>query len=135
MRAFVDTNVFVYAAEGSDKPKAQLARELIGSLAARRELVVSTQVLQELYAVLVRRHGFKAATALAIVDELSAQPVQPASGESVVRAMRLSGARQLSPWDALIVQAALDAGCDTLYTEDLQSGQRIEGLTIVDPFT
>lgn len=37
-------------------------------------------------------------------------------------------------YDALIVAAALDAGCATLYSEDLQDGQHIDGLTIIDPF-
>jgi len=134
MKAFVDTNVFVYAAEGSDKTKAQLARQLIAELAGRRQLVVSTQVLQELYAALVSRHAFRPLTALAVVEQLAEQPVQAASADSVVRALRLSGTKQLSSWDALIVQAALDAGCETLYTEDLQHGQRIEDLSIVNPF-
>jgi predicted nucleic acid-binding protein len=134
MKAFVDTNVFVYAALGSDKSKAQVARELIAGLAARGQLVVSTQVLQELYAVLVKRQGVRPASALAVVEQLARQPVQSATADLVVRALQLSGTRQLSPWDALIVQAALDAGCDTLYTEDLQDGQRIQGLAIVNPF-
>lgn len=40
-----------------------------------------------------------------------------------------------SYYDSLIVAAALDAGCKTLYSEDLQHGQQVEGLTIVDPFS
>ncbi len=127
MKSFVDTNVFVYAAEGSDKEKAQRARQLIADLAARRQLVVSTQVLQELYTVLVKRHAFRPATALKVVEQLAEQQVHPSSAEFVLRALRLSGTRQISPWDALIVQAALDAGCRTLYTEDLKHGQRIAG--------
>jgi predicted nucleic acid-binding protein len=48
--------------------------------------------------------------------------------------LRLQDRYRYSFYDSLIIAAALDSGCDRLYTEDLQDGQRIEGLTIVNPF-
>ena len=52
----------------------------------------------------------------------------------MVRAIDLQQKHRLSFWDSMIVQAALDAGCETLLTEDLNAGQRIESVTIVNPF-
>ena len=57
------------------------------------------------------------------------------SAESALLALALAASHGLSPWDALIVQAALDAGCDTLVSEDLQAGRRFGALLVVNPFS
>jgi predicted nucleic acid-binding protein len=58
----------------------------------------------------------------------------PASADLVLRALALSQQRQLSAWDALILQAALHAGCTTLYSEDFQNGARFDDLLVINPF-
>jgi predicted nucleic acid-binding protein len=96
---------------------------------------VSTQVLQETYAVLIRTALVAPATALFAVETLAASRVVGSNAGFVLDALRLAHRHQLSMWDALIVQAALAAGCTTLFTEDLQAGQRCGNLEVVDPFT
>jgi len=69
-----------------------------------------------------------------VVETYAPWVVAPTSAMTVLSALRLWQAHQLSPWDALIVAAALEAKCERLLTEDLQHGQIIEGLEIVNPF-
>jgi len=56
------------------------------------------------------------------------------TGGLLVAAVDLQQRAQLSFWDSLIVQAAIQAGCETLYSEDLNAGQRIGTVTVVNPF-
>jgi predicted nucleic acid-binding protein len=54
--------------------------------------------------------------------------------DTVLRAMELAANHTLSTWDAMIVQAAVESGCDTLFTEDLQAGRRFDSVEVVNPF-
>lgn len=134
MRAFFDTNVVVYALEPLASAKQAQAQALMARHAADRTLVVSTQVLMEAFNALVRKRDVPTASALAAVDLLATREVQPANADFVRRAIALAVQQQLSHWDGAIVQAALDARCDVLYTEDLNAGQRFGALEVVNPF-
>ena len=134
MNCFFDTNVIVYAYDPRAGDKHSRAHALIERHAQDRSLTVSTQVLQESYAVLVRKGYLDPAQAMRVIEGLTSGRVVPADGASVLRGLQLSRRHQLSPWDGLIVQAALDAGCTTLYTEDLQTGQRFGEMEVVNPF-
>lgn len=134
MRAFVDTNVVIYALLPDDPRKQQVAQDLLHRHSRDRSLWLSTQVLMEAYSVLTRKARMAPGDALAAVQLLATRQVVPTTAEGTLRALALSSRYQLSAWDAAIVQSALDAGCDTLYTEDLQNGQRFAGLTVVNPF-
>jgi len=135
VRTFVDTNVLVYAVDEADERRRGIAR---GLLAARVDggLVVSTQVLSEFH-VAVRRLAVPVdpEPALAIVREVaSAVEVHVPSVADVLAASERSVRDQLHQYDALIVESALSAGCEVLLTEDLQDGQRYDGLAVRDPF-
>jgi predicted nucleic acid-binding protein len=97
-------------------------------------LVLSPQVLLETYNVLTRKKRVAAHNAAAALRLLAQQEVAAPTAETALQAMVLSAAHGLSVWDALIVQTALQAGCDTLYTEDLQAGRRFGALEVVNPF-
>ena len=128
MKPFLDTNLLVYA-QTSD-PRSAAARQAI--LAAG---VISVQVLNEFAAVLRRkfkRDWDEIAEAVADV-RITLDPVRPISVETHVAAVDLARRHGLSFYDALIVASALEAKCDTLLTEDLQTGRKIQGLTIVNP--
>ncbi len=129
MTAFIDTNVLIYA-HGSDA-KSETARQVI--LAGG---VISVQVLNEFAAVLRRKFRLEwAVIADALADVRAALgPVRPIDVEIHLRAVALAHSYGFSFYDALIVASALAAGCDTLLTEDLQTGRRVNGLTIVNPF-
>ena len=134
MTAFIDTNVLIYGQEAG--AKSETARRMI--LAGG---VISVQVLNEFAAVLRRKFGLEwAVIADSLADIRTAlDPVRPIGVEIHTSAVALARSPGFSfPgfsfYDALIVASALDAGCETLLTEDLQAGRRVNGLTIVNPF-
>ena len=134
MNAFVDSNVIVYAHDRMDHAKRDRARALLERLALDGSLTVSTQVLQESYNALIRKVLVEPSRALFAIEKLATARVVGSNADFVLDALRLSQRFRLSMWDGLIVQAALVAGCTTLYTEDLQAGQRFGELEVVNPF-
>jgi predicted nucleic acid-binding protein len=133
MRPFVDTNVVVYALTDQDPRKQAIAQRLLAERGAARPSL-STQVLAETYAVLTRKQRWAADDALAAVTLLKSLRVVALTPENQIEALRLAVAHRLSGWDAMVVQAALQAGCDVLFSEDLQPGRRFGSLEIVNPF-
>ena len=129
---FFDTNVLIYMV-GQDDQRTAPAEALIAGGG-----VVSVQVLNELVSVARRKLGMtweEAAETLAAIRTLCLPPV-PITIDTHEAALRIAAQVGYHIYDALIVAAALQAGCTTLYSEDLQNGQVIDGcLTIRNPFT
>ena len=94
------------------------------------------QVLQEYYQVVTRRlePGLKRGIAREDICYLMAWGPVAIDRQVLEQAWVAEEHFRLSWWDALIVGAARQAGCRNLLTEDLQNGQDLDGLTIVDPF-
>ena len=94
------------------------------------------QVLNEFTAVLRRKQQRDwQEIAEAIFDVLAVvDPPLPLTFDLHIAARALAEDHQLSLYDALIVAAAIEAGCDTLFTEDMQHGRNFGNLTIVNPF-
>ena len=116
MRAFAATNIIVYAQSDDGAKSAQA----VALLEAR--IVISTQVVNEAVSVLTRKHGFTLADAHAIAaDLLLACEVVPLDSHTIREAIRLAARYQFSHWDALIVAAAVIAGCNTLVQRGLAS--------------
>jgi predicted nucleic acid-binding protein len=134
VKAFFDTNVVVYAYDRNAGLKRDRAKALIEANVRAGTLVISTQVMIESYNTLQRAALLKREAALAIVEALADEHVVTTDAALVLRAIRLAQRHQLSHWDGLIVQAALDAGCAALYSEDMQAGMRFGDLEIVNPF-
>ena len=134
MSFFFDTNVLVYVFDRAESIKQARAQDLVTAHMTARDMVLSTQVLQELYVTLTRKKQLGAADALEVVTTFAQERIVPASADLVLRGLALSQQRQLSAWDALIVQAALHAGCTTLYSEDFQNGARFDELVVLNPF-
>jgi len=134
MSWFFDTNVIVYALDASSDPRHPMADELVARHLLDGTLWISTQVLQETYSALVTKKGVAGATVLEGLRAFAPQRIVGATPGSVLRALDLGLSHRLSVWDALIVQAALDAGCTTLLSEDLQHGRRFGRLEVVNPF-
>jgi predicted nucleic acid-binding protein len=132
--AFIDTNVLVYAASNAapDQAKRQVARELL----TRPDIAFSAQVLQEFYAVAVSRQRLQMThdEAVAVLESLAAFPVWPISRELVLEAIDAKQRFGISYWDAAILTAARQMGCQTLFSEDLNDGQDFDGVTVINPF-
>ena len=135
-RSFVDTNVVVYAADESpaERAKHDAAVELLAR--EPESLVLSTQVLQEFYYVVTRRLAkpLEASRAAAAVQALTKIDVVAADAELVLAAIDTSRSAQISIWDALIIEAAHQAECERVLTEDLSDGQVIRGVRVENPF-
>ena len=134
-RAFVDTNVLVYAFDDADAKKRDAARSLLGA-SDGPDLVLSTQVLAEFYVVVTGKFAkpVTAEDAASAVTALARLPVVATDAALVQAAIGLSQERQLSLWDALIVEAAAVARCEILLTEDLDTGATIRGVRVENPF-
>ena len=135
-RAFVDTNVLVYAHDSSALDKHDKARGIVTGLWETGGGLLSTQVLQEFLVTVTRKipRPMSLAVAKDIVSSLLAWEVVVNDGPAVLRAADLMTRHRLSFWDSLIVQAAIDGGASLLYSEDLTHGQSIRGVTIENPF-
>ncbi|MFZ2154576.1 MAG: PIN domain-containing protein [Bradyrhizobium sp.] len=130
MRPFLDTNVLVYAAL-SDDPRRPTAERLLAAGGT-----ISVQVLNEFANVARGKLNwpwFDIEAMLALVRD-RCRHVSDISVATHEAAVALARDHSLSFYDALIVAAALEAGCDTLFTEDMQHGRKFGGLTIVNPF-
>jgi predicted nucleic acid-binding protein len=134
LRRFFDTNVLVYSRDPDDAAKRSVARALIEESLEDESFVVSTQVLVEFYATSVRRRLLGPAQALELVRFWGGHETVAHTPELVTRGLELHQAHALSIWDGLIVQAALDAHCDLLLSEDLQDGRRFGDLEVANPF-
>ena len=134
--AFVDTHVVVYAFDDDEPVKQEQARSLLAGPDAPTTLVLSTQVLAEFYVTVTRKlaRPLSAADAAQAVALLAELPVVGADRTSVLEAVDLARAHQLSLWDAQIVQAAAAADCATLLTEDLTHGAVLAGVRVENPF-
>lgn len=135
-KCFVDTNVLVYARDASEPAKQPEAERWLRLLWATRSGRVSSQVLNEYYAVVTEklRPGLSRDEARADVRNLMAWSPVPTDGLVVGGAWTVQDRYGLSWWDALVVSAAQVAGCAWLLTEDLQHGQAFDGVTVADPF-
>jgi predicted nucleic acid-binding protein len=133
-KAFVDTNIFVYAAlKPQDSPdKWRIAVEL---LKATGIFVVSTQVLNEFSSVLLRKKITDNDIKSRVEGIATDSTVTVITIETILHAWDLRKNHKFSYWDSLIVASALQAGCTTLYTEDLNHGMIVDKkLHIVNPF-
>ena len=134
---FLDSNVFIYLFDKQDTRKQRVATEIVAAASQSPHATISHQVVQETLNAMLRLTAFAptqgdAADFLANVL-LPLWRVAPTAG-LFSSALGIHRRYQYSFYDSLIIAAALAAGCDRLLTEDLQHGQRIEGLTIHNPF-
>lgn len=135
-RVFLDTDVLVYVYDVRDLAKQKTAVELVESILSSGEGVISLQVVQEFCNVIIRKIPAVDRKGLLVTLDTVLAPmvVQTPDLAFYRRAISLQAANSLSFYDALIIQAAIDLGCETLYSEDLQAGQKFGGLTVVNPF-
>jgi predicted nucleic acid-binding protein len=126
---FIDTNVLIYAQQNGTK--ADRARALLA-----RGGKLSVQVLNEFAAVSRRKLGKDWREIAGALDDalVLLGPPLALTLDLHVAARKLAETYRLSVYDALIVAAAIEAGCDTLYSEDMQHGQVIGSLRIQNPF-
>ena len=136
MKAFVDTNVLVYAYDRAAGSKHVRARELLEELWTSGRGVLSTQVLQEFYVNVLRktRPPVRPEDARTLVADYLAWDPVVTDGAAVLEAVDASRRHQLSYWDALVVVAAVRSGASVIYSEDFNHGQRFGSVQVLNPF-
>ncbi len=136
-RFFLDTNIFIYSLDRSDRRKADIADGLIEKALSSQKGIISFQVVQEFFNAAFKRFAaqLKAADGRHYLDEVFSPLLAVHSSATLYgEALSLHALGGLSWYDTLIVAAALQAGCAVLYTEDLQHGRKFGSLRIVNPF-
>ena len=135
--AFIDTNVFIYHLDAGDRRKQGIAERIVRNGLATGNACISFQVVQECLNTVLRKAqiALDIKAARAYLDTVLAPLLQVAPSAALYhRALDVQERYRFSFYDSLIIAAALSAGCSQLLSEDMQDGQRIEGLTVCNPF-
>jgi predicted nucleic acid-binding protein len=135
-RQFVDTNVLVYAHDGSAGEKRERAASLLAHLWGTRAGCLSLQVLQEFFVTVTRetRRLLSPPDAAARLDWYAEWTLHEPTRQDLISAVALHHSLRVSFWDAMILQSARQLGCSVLWTEDLSHGERYGGVTARNPF-
>ena len=134
MRVFLDTNVIVYAHDSAEIERHPIAVRVIESLLTESdEVVISPQVAGE-FVNIMKRKGTPPAKLTLQIRGLSVFEMSSPTLATISAAWALCTAHSIAWYDAIIVQAAIDARCNKLYSEDMQNGRKFGGLEVVNPF-
>ena len=127
---FFDTTILIYTIRETD-PRAAVAEELLAGGGH-----INVQVLNEFAAVARRKLKMSWKEISESLDSIRSlcQPVTPLTVQIHESALKIAAEYGYNIYDALILAAALDAGCDTVYSEDMQDGQKIGPISIRNPF-
>lgn len=137
MKCFVDTNVLLYAKDLTERTKQTQAKLWLQVLLRKKAAVLSAQSLREYYHNVLRSDRSAAATAALRQEMIGLDQVVP-NGlrvDYLGEAWALQDRHRVEFWDALLLASALASGCTIFLSEDLNHGQKIETLTVVNPFT
>ncbi|MDN5865248.1 MAG: PIN domain-containing protein [Gammaproteobacteria bacterium] len=136
MRAFIDTNLWAYRFDQREPAKSKWIGQWLHRIAEEHDIVVSTQVLIELRAVLTYKFqpAFTAEDIRTALDALTYFEVTATDANLVLDAHELANTEQLPWFDALITEAAIRTRCQILYSEDFSHGRRFGELIVRNPF-
>jgi predicted nucleic acid-binding protein len=133
-RSFFDTNVLVYADDKATPAKQRRAIDLVAEHRRTGTGVVSLQVLQEYFVTVTRKLRVDSRIARRKVELLAEFDVAAPEVSDILAAIDLHRLHGFSFGDALVLRAAMQAGCSVLFSEDLQDAREVDGIQIVNPF-
>jgi predicted nucleic acid-binding protein len=133
-KVFLDANILVYAQDDREPEKQKIARALLGDTEKTGEMVISTQVLQEFYNICTTKLKMNKLQAKNILYSFKEMEIVQLDFDIIQQGIDISILSQISFWDGLIIAAAASANCGELLTEDLNPGQIIRGVKVVNPF-
>ena len=134
-REFVDTNILIYAFDRTAGGKQAIAAALVERLALERSGCLSLQVLQEFFVAATRKLAMPAADAARQVAHLGKWTLHRPGLDDVIAAIEIHRRKRVSFWDSLLLRSAMQLECSVLWSEDLNDGQRWNGLVLRNPFT
>ncbi len=134
-KTFIDTNVLIYAHDIDANAKHKIAKEVLQELWSERTGVLSTQVLQEFYVNVTRMIPSPLSKDLArlVVSSYAIWCLETTPTE-ILATFRIEDESRIGFWDALIISSAAKLGATRILSEDLNAGQRIAGILVVNPF-
>jgi predicted nucleic acid-binding protein len=133
-KIFFDTNILVYTVDKKDLFKTNKSREMVKLIVQNHSPVISTQVLQEFYSASTTKLKLDKIVIKNLIHSYRNMEIVTVDLLIIEQAIDISILFQLSFWDSLIVAAAEQANCSYLISEDLNNGQKIRGIEIVNPF-
>ena len=133
---FVDTNILLYAFDSTEPDKHSSAKKLLERLWEQQNGCISVQVLQEFFVNATRKlkKPLTRIEARAVLEDYSLWIIHVPSAAEVIMATTLMDTTSISFWDAMMVTSALELDCRVVWSEDLNAGQKINGLEIHNPF-
>ena len=136
VKTFLDTNIVIYAYDGSAGKKHEMAQMIVMNLWNSGQGILSTQVLQEFYVSVTKKipKPLNVKFAKDIVSDFLKWEIIVNDGEAILGAIDIQLKYNYSFWDSMIIHAAISSGAELLLSEDLSHGQSIGGVTIKNPF-
>ena len=133
-RSFIDTNILIYTDDNAFPEKQAIATQLIEVGWNSGNMVLSTQVLQEYFAASTRKLGISPETAQRKIELLAHLDIVSIEHSDIVEAINIHRLHSFSFWDSLIIRMAQKTNCTILYSEDMQHGQKIGEVKVINPF-
>ncbi|MFY0687850.1 MAG: PIN domain-containing protein [Cyclobacteriaceae bacterium] len=131
-KIFIDTNCLVYMFSRDEQTKRHILINIFKEHSFK--LVWSTQVIQEFYNIAVKKLRYRSQDVKTIIDEMSHLELIINNLNTIKSAIDVQTINQISFWHSLIVSAAKSAHCKYLLSEDMQHGQKINGIEVANPF-
>ena len=133
--SFLDSNIIVYIADTRDADKTARAERLIKSGTDYGKCCISRQVIQESLNVAIKKYNYSAEEASELLEETLLPLHRSLDAPALYRrGLDIRYRYRYDLYDSLIIAAALELGCRTLYSENMRRGQTIGRLTIKNPF-
>jgi predicted nucleic acid-binding protein len=133
-KTFIDTNILVYTIDTKNKKKQYAAQRIFKEITGNEKAVISTQVLQEFYNASTTKLNVDKLLVKSILHGFGNMEIVQVNMDIIEKGIDISILSQVSFWDGLIIAAAEFAQCSTIISEDLNNGQIIRGVRIVNPF-
>jgi predicted nucleic acid-binding protein len=133
-RSFIDSNILIYTDDVAFPEKQAIALALLEAGWNTGNIILSTQVLQEYFSAVTRKLGVSAETAQRKIELFACLDIVSIQHEDILRAIELHRLYKFSFWDSLIIRMAQKTSCIILYSEDMQHGQKVGDVRIVNPF-
>lgn len=133
-KVFVDSNILVYLFSKTELEKATTATLLVKQLISEDRMVWSTQVMQEFYVVMTKKYKVPSLDVKNILSKFSQVECVTNTQETINSAIDIQVLNKLSFWDSLIMSSAKTGNCSVLISADLNAGQVVNGIRIINPF-
>jgi predicted nucleic acid-binding protein len=133
-KIFLGTNILIYLFSKTELVKSEQINTIIQTYSEKNQLVWSTQVIQEFYSVMTRKYNVPSLQIKKIIDTFSHFECVVNDVAIIKNAIDIQVINQLSFWDSLLIRSAKTSKCNYLLSEDLNAGQLIEGIQVVNPF-